>query len=99
MYCSSQIMKGKPPMQLSRFLLLSTLFLILVSWTFGQSPAPSNYDSLAQAIVREALGSNHSYTLLNDLVTKVGNRLSGSPANAKAVAWARNAMERLGLEN
>lgn len=86
-------------MQSLRFMFLITLFLISVSWTLGQAPTPSNYDSLAQLIVREALGSNHSYTLLNDLVTKVGHRLSGSPGNAKAVAWARNTMERLGFEN
>ena len=92
-------MKGKLIMRSSRFLLLPAIFLILVSWTFAQTPAQSSYDSLAQAIVREALGSNHSYTLLNDLVTNVGNRLSGSPGNAKAVAWAKNTMERLGFEN
>lgn len=86
-------------MQSLRFLLLPSFFLILVSWTFGQSPAPSNYDSLAQAIVREALGSNHSFALLNDLVTNVGHRLSGSPGDAKAVAWAKHTMEKLGFEN
>ncbi|MEX1276576.1 MAG: peptidase M28 family protein, partial [Bacteroidota bacterium] len=86
-------------MQPSRSLLVLILFLLCLSWTFGQSPAPSNYDSLAQAIVREALGSNHSYDLLHDLVTKVGHRLSGSPGDAKAVAWAKSTMERLGFAN
>ncbi|MBI3110598.1 MAG: M20/M25/M40 family metallo-hydrolase [Ignavibacteriales bacterium] len=92
-------MKGKPVKHFSRFLFFVALSLATLSLTLGQTPIPSNYDSLAQAIVREALGSNHSYALLNDLVIKVGNRLSGSPANAKAVAWARNTMERLGFEN
>ncbi len=86
-------------MHFSRFLLLLTAFLVISSLAFGQTPIPSNYDSLAQLIVREALGSNHSYTLLNDLVTNVGHRLSGSPGDAKAVAWAKITMERLGFAN
>lgn len=80
-----------------RSALLPAIVLFSLFTAFSQEPA--KYDSVAQAIVREALGSNHSYILLNDLVTQVGHRLSGSPGDAKAVAWAKNTMERLGFAN
>jgi hypothetical protein len=71
--------------------------IILSPALIGQTPSPQPYDSLAQQIVKEALGTNEAYGMLSDLCTNIGPRLSGSPAAAKAVQWAEEKMEELGF--
>jgi carboxypeptidase Q len=73
--------------------------VIISSIATAQSPVVKRYDSAAVHIAREALGSNNSYGMLEDLCTSVGNRISGSPQAAKAVLWAKKKMENLGFEN
>jgi hypothetical protein len=70
-----------------------------ISILTAQTPVVLKYDSVALRIAKEALHSNNSYDMLEDLCTKIGNRISGSPQAAKAVQWAKQKMEDLGFEN
>lgn len=51
-----------------------------------------------QRIHSEALKGQQTYTLLKDLCRAAPRRLSGSPAAAAAVEWARQTMVKAGLE-
>lgn len=63
--------------------------------TFRGNPA---YDSLAVKMYSTALSSGQAYSMLTDLTTNVGTRLSGSPGMEKAVTWAKLQMESLGFD-
>jgi carboxypeptidase Q len=82
-----------------RLAFVSVLIVLVSSLLPAQSPVVRKYDSLAVKIAKEALGSNNSYDMLEDLCTKIGNRISGSPQAAQAVQWAKKKMEELGFEN
>ena len=82
-----------------RSIALPVLIVLLFSTSFAQQSVVQRYDSLAVRIAKEALGSNNSYAMLEDLCTNIGNRISGSPQAAKAVLWAKKKMEELGFEN
>jgi carboxypeptidase Q len=86
-------------MQRNPLTFISAFMLLFSSVLAAQSLVVQKYDSLAMRIVKEALGSNYSYDMLEDLCTKVGNRISGSPQAARAVQWAKKKMEDLGFEN
>jgi len=51
-----------------------------------------------QRIVEAALGDTYAYERLGELCDVVGPRLAGSPAMARAVAWAAATMERDGFD-
>jgi carboxypeptidase Q len=51
----------------------------------------------AQALRELGLKDTLAYALTESLVTEVGARPAGSPADARAVAWAQAQMQRLGL--
>ncbi|TDM08145.1 MAG: peptidase M28 family protein [Ideonella sp. MAG2] len=51
----------------------------------------------AQALRELGLKDSLAYALTESLVTEVGARPAGSPADARAVAWAQAQMQRLGL--
>jgi len=57
------------------------------------------YEKIANQIVTSGLGSGRAYSILNELTTTAGSRLSGSPGAARAVAWAQQTMEKLGFQN
>ncbi|QHL88915.1 M20/M25/M40 family metallo-hydrolase [Nibribacter ruber] len=58
-----------------------------------------NQDSLhIKKIYDEALTNGKSYEQLRYLTSRIGGRLSGSPQAAAAVEWARQEMEKLGLD-
>ena len=86
-------------MQTKHLVFISAFILLFSSILAAQSSVVQKYDSVAVHIAKEALGSNNSYTMLEDLCTKVGNRISGSPQAAKAVQWAMKRMQDLGFEN
>lgn len=86
-------------MKMSRFLFLLTIVGTFTVSLQAQNALIQKYDSLANLIVREALGSNNAYALLHDLISTASHRLSGSEGEAKAVRWARQTMERLGFDN
>ncbi|MBS4027317.1 MAG: M20/M25/M40 family metallo-hydrolase [Ignavibacteriales bacterium] len=84
--------------------MLSRVFLpIVIFWfsisTFSLAQNSSPYDTLARKIVTTGLQSGKAYTMLTELCTTIGHRLSGSPQAAQAVAWGKNKMNEMGLEN
>jgi carboxypeptidase Q len=85
---------------------------LLAAWLIGLSPAPSvaQADSAAallsaadlshaQRLREAALQSTLAYELVASLTTEVGPRPAGSPADARAVAWAVDRLKALGLSN
>jgi carboxypeptidase Q len=57
------------------------------------------YREPAARIIGEAVGSTFAWQRLSVLTDGIGNRLSGTPALDKAIAWAAAEMARDGLEN
>jgi carboxypeptidase Q len=60
---------------------------------------PLMYDSIGVRLVRTSLGQNVSYTMLADLCTSIGPRLSGSAEAAKAVEFTKAKMLQFGFAN
>lgn len=54
---------------------------------------------VASEIITAARASRGAYTKLEELTTRIGHRLSGSPELDRAIAWAQEAMTRDGLAN
>jgi carboxypeptidase Q len=59
----------------------------------------NQYREPAARLIGEAMGSTFAWQRLSLLTDTIGNRLSGSPALERAVAWAVEEMKRDGLEN
>jgi hypothetical protein len=72
-----------------RIIVITLVIALFVSLTTAQQTLVQLYDSTARQIVTEALGSNRSYEMLEDLCTTIGHRISGSPQAARAVEWAK----------
>jgi carboxypeptidase Q len=78
---------------MKRIFAFFTTFL-LSTITFGQAS-----DSLViKEFFNEALGNSVAYKNLDELVTTIGGRLSGSPEAAKAVEWAKEKMSEAGAD-
>lgn len=77
---------------------ISTLLLVCICAYFS-SFAQSADETTIKKIYDETLTNGKSYSLLEELTTKVGARLSGSPQAASAVEWSRHAMEQLGFDS
>jgi hypothetical protein len=60
--------------------------------------AQSNDESTIRLIFDEALERGECYKNLEYLTTKIGGRLSGSPAAAQAVVWTKMVMEQYGFD-
>ncbi|MBX7151227.1 M20/M25/M40 family metallo-hydrolase [bacterium] len=79
-------------------------FILVIIFIFSCSPKQESfrgnpaYDSLATKMYATALGSGQAYSMLTDLTTNIGSRLSGSPGMEKAVVWAKSQMESLGFD-
>lgn len=74
---------------------LLIFFIILTSITLN---AQNQQDDIRR-IYDEALTNGESYSLLEYLSLKIGNRLSGSPQAAAAVEYTRERMEAFGFDN
>src|SRR3989441_11501047 len=57
------------------------------------------YREPASRLIGEAVGSTFAWQRLSVLTDSIGNRLSGTPALDRAIAWATAEMARDGLEN
>ncbi len=62
------------------------------------SEIPPRIIEAAQKIVDAELANGKAYASLTELCDDVGNRLSGSPGAAKAVAWGKDALQRAGAD-
>lgn len=72
---------------------LAAAFLLLFS-----SSAQTQDSLFIRKIYDHALTKGQSYEQLRDLTQNIGARLSGSPQAAAAVEWARQEMEKMGLD-
>jgi carboxypeptidase Q len=87
-----------------RCLLVAIVLLTLISGhdrLFADSAPPwiETYREPAARLIGEATGSTFAWQRLSELTDSMGNRLSGSPALDRAIAWAVAEMKRDGLEN
>jgi carboxypeptidase Q len=87
-----------------RVLLVLVVSLTLVSdgrRLLAESAPPwlEAYREPAARLIGEATGSTFAWQRLSELTDSIGNRLSGSPALDRAIAWAVAEMKRDGLEN
>ena len=68
--------------------------------TRAGSPDPlESYREAAARLIGEAVGSTFAWDRLATLTDTIGNRLSGTPALDRAIAWAAAEMKKDGLEN
>lgn len=84
-------------MTLRAFLLILVSLPVLFAQE-GQS-LTERYKDAATRLIDAALADNGGMEKLAYLCDRIGNRLSGSPALEKAIAWAAAQMKRDGLEN
>lgn len=78
---------------------LCTVCLLATTALHSQSNgAGKPYAETAKGILTAGLGSGRAFDMLRRLV-KNGPRLSGSENAARAVAWGKKTMERLGFDN
>lgn len=83
----------------SHLVLASCISALLCGWAMPASAGSPPADSLARLLLRAGLTGNNAYTLLAELTTTCGPRLSGSPGAAKAVALTAAMMRRYGFVN
>jgi carboxypeptidase Q len=74
-------------------------FLVTTIVVQSYAGDPSAYDSVGVRLVRASLGQNLSYTMLVELCTTIGPRLSGSLEAAKAVEFTKAKMLQFGFAN
>ena len=72
---------------------LFTAFAVLSAFA-----SPAQDSVMFRKISDEVLLHGHCYDNLRVLCKQVGNRISGSPAAAKAVAWGEKAMKEAGAD-
>ncbi len=84
---------------LRRALPIALPFLLLCSATSNAQVAVDAYRDPAARLIGEAVASTFAWDRLAILTDTIGNRLSGTPALDRAIAWAAAEMKRDGLEN
>jgi carboxypeptidase Q len=79
---------------------MKKVFLFLLASFFTLARAQTVQDSEGiKEIFAEALKNGKSFEMLNELCTKIGPRLSGSPGAAAAVEWSRHIMEKYDFDS
>ena len=68
--------------------------LVAMSMSFGQSN-----ESVIKQIKDKGLTELGAYSLLDELTSKIGGRMSGSPEAAKAVVWVGDKLKAMGAED
>src|SRR5438445_3416309 len=89
-----------------RAMLAIALPFVLLTATTSPARAGADHPSWLDAyrepaarIIGEAVGTTFAWQRLSVLTDSIGNRLSGTPALDRAIAWATAEMARDGLEN
>lgn len=85
------------------FRALTKSCLVLLACLTGVAQAADEYLTQSQqqtliALKQQSLNSSLSYDLIESLTTEVGNRLMGTPGDAKSVVWAQQKMKALGFD-
>jgi Zn-dependent M28 family amino/carboxypeptidase len=83
--------------------IISCALACLLLATTARAADPPNlseqYRPAANRLIDAALADKEGYERLTYLCYRIGNRLSGSPALTKAIAWAAEQMKAVGLSN
>ena len=82
---------------MSRWVLVVCLVATRVS--ASDLDVSAQYGEVSKRLIDGALSDQHSLDRLEFLCDRIGNRLSGSPALDKAIAWAAGEMKAAGLRN
>ena len=77
---------------------IATLLLAAAAPAFAQSPA-HRVDPKIAALRDAALKDDYAWDIVEGLTTEVGPRLAGTPAEARARAWAVARLSALGFAN
>jgi len=78
---------------------IKTFIAATLALATSAQAAPEDRIATAAKLRDTALASNPAWPLLMDLTDSVGQRLAGSEAEARGRAWAKAAMQKLGLVN
>ena len=80
---------------------LNIAFIFLCSWTALAVAQPVSKETIATAkqLRDEAIVGSRAWNIVESLTTEVGPRLAGSPAEARARAWAVEKLASYGFEN
>lgn len=78
-----------------------SVVLTLTFFTFSAAAQQKDkqHEDAVRAIYSQALSDGQCYPWLETLCKQVGHRLSGSVGAAKAVQWAKNTLDTLGLDS
>jgi Zn-dependent M28 family amino/carboxypeptidase len=76
----------------------AVLFSLTLSLAGANAAHGQNLPEILVELRETALKSEQAYGLLESLTTEVGQRLAGSPNDARAVAWAKGKMTELGFD-
>jgi carboxypeptidase Q len=81
-------------------LITACVLITIISTSFVKVADKEKSDAeMIQQIFEEALANGKSYSNLEYLTSKIGNRLSGSMNGLKAVEWAFKAMKEAGADS
>lgn len=78
-------------------LILSLLSCVMLGSVSAQEFDPADLET-ARELRASALAGNGGFDVVEDLTTRVGPRLAGSPADARAVAWAEAMLLEAGFD-
>lgn len=95
------LLHSRHPLSRLRTATLSAAALACCStvWAAGPAPLAETYRPQADQLIAAALADNEGYANLAYLCDRIGNRISGSEALERAVAWSADLMRRQGLAN
>lgn len=84
---------------MARRSLVAFAALLSSCFTASAQDLAERYRPVADKLIGAALADNEGYNRLAYLCYRIGNRLSGSPALERAVAWSVEQMKAAGLSN
>lgn len=82
--------------------LLFLILIVLVSFSFPQnfnSHSTDHYKEVTDRIINSTLSEMKGYDWLNELCTNIGPRLSGSENSMKAIHWAEEKFNEMGVDS
>lgn len=75
-----------------------TIFFCFLQF-FSVTTSQNKYDSLFFKLAQEGLDKTYSHTLLSELCTKIGHRLTGSESAERAIEFAELKMKKIGADS
>lgn len=90
----------RPRLALALALLVAAVMLSRGAFSTAEAPGPpAELRATLESLVRAARQTNGAYETIRSLTDTVGPRLSGSPGDARAVAWAQATLKAQGFAN